>query len=115
MKNERTIKWITLHYIVDKPLNSPNQDAWTGVIDKNSSRLYSFWIPDNAGITIVGNENTKPKSNSKKFFIVVAKTYEINGKQFIDEKHTLYTVSHENERKIYVKCIFNRLSRFSSI
>lgn len=50
----------------------PIQDASTGVIDRNSSRLCSFGIPLMAAITIVGKAKIKPKSIKSKFFTVVA-------------------------------------------
>lgn len=52
----------------------PNHDACSSV-KKSVSGLSKFsMVPRSAGITIVGNATAKPKSNSKKFFAVLANT-----------------------------------------
>lgn len=53
--------------------NLPNHEAWTSVKYKNSASS-RFFRPLKAGITMVGNATLMPRSNSKKFFAVLAST-----------------------------------------
>lgn len=54
-----------------------SHDAWIGVIDKNSSRFWSFCDSNfSAAMTIVGSEKHRPTSKSSKFLTVVANTWE---------------------------------------
>lgn len=71
------IKFTSKHTQMDFDNKLPIHDAWTGVIDRNSSRLCSFWMPVSAGIIMKGNDMHKPTWKSRIFFTVVATTYAI--------------------------------------
>lgn len=56
-------------------LYSPNQDACTAVACIISFGFASGFRPVKAGIIIVGMATDNPKSNSRKFFTIAARTY----------------------------------------
>lgn len=56
-------------------ISIPSHDAWTGVSVRYSSWLNAFGNPVRAGITIDGNATDKPRSRSRKFFTVLAITW----------------------------------------